>query len=260
MSIIREKIRYTGNTTNIKFSLSSDDSFLGYQQEIDNLTQVVSIDLINPHVDLEERRFRNSLNGLNVMTFQFTLNGVTYATDYKNAGFTTAEIATNSLNKLNSFYMFEYYDTYDVNTQTKIFTTYISKLETVPQFTIDSNNQIFHLYVPITYMNTLIESGITTVTGYMKISFFNAINGQLVLFNNTTYSNLSTPQKMYFNTELDLLNKSWKFINPSVITGKQLWISGDYVNKINNSFSKFDNEKQNYPIGSIFDKTTGKYS
>lgn len=260
MSIVREKIRYTGNTTNIKFSLSSDDSFLGYQQEIDNLTQVVGVDLINPHVDVEERRFKNSSNGSNVMNFEFTLNGVIYATNYINAGFKASEIASNSLNKLNSFYMFEYYDTYVTNTQTKIFTTYISKLGTVPQITIDSNNQIYHLYIPIAYMNTLIESGITTVNGYMKISFFNALNGQLVLFYNTTYGNLSTPQKMYFNTQLDLLNKTWKFINPSVIRGRQLWTSGDYVNKINNSFTKFDNEKQNYPIGSIFNKTTGKYT
>ena len=263
MPIIKEKIRYTGTTTNIKFSLSSDDGFLGYQQEIDNLTQVVGIDLINPHVDVEERRFKNSGNGSNVTTFQFTLNGVNYVTSYKDAGFTIPEIigsSLNKLNKLNSFYIFEYYDTYDISTQTKIFTTYLTKIGTSPQFTINTDNQLFYLYIPIAYMNRLIESGTTIVTGYTNISFFNAKSGSLTLFYNTTYGNLSTPQKMYFNTELDLINKTWKFINPATITGRQLWTSSDYVNKINNTFTKFDNEKQNYPAGSIFDKATGKYS
>jgi len=66
MSIIREKIRYipvfgTGHTININFGLSAEDGFLGYQQEIDNLTQVVGVDLVNPELDVEERRFK-SLN------------------------------------------------------------------------------------------------------------------------------------------------------------------------------------------------------
>ena len=63
MSIIKETIRLvpiniTGLTTNIKFGLSSDDGFLGYQQEIDNLTQVVSLDIVNPEVDVEERKVK----------------------------------------------------------------------------------------------------------------------------------------------------------------------------------------------------------
>jgi len=259
MSIVREKIRYYGNTTYIKLNLSSDDGFLGYQQEIDNLTQNISVDLINPPVDIEERKFKN-IGVSNTMIFQFTLNGSIYAIDYKNAGFTAAEINGNSLNKLNSFYIFEYYDSYDVNTQTKIFTTYLTKIGTTPNFTINSDNQIYNLYVPVSYMNSLFEQNINLVTGYTKISFFNAKNGVLTLFYNTIYENSSTSQKMYFNTQLDIINKTWKFINPTSINGKQLWVSTEYIKKVNNTFTKFDNEKQTYPDGTIFNKSTGKYS
>ena len=45
MPIIREKIRFfnaTGITLN--FGISSNDGFLGYQEEIDNLTQTASDD------------------------------------------------------------------------------------------------------------------------------------------------------------------------------------------------------------------------
>jgi hypothetical protein len=256
MPITREKIRYLGNTTNIKFNLSSDDGFLGYQQEIDNLTQNIGIDLVNPSVDVEERRFKN-ISTVNTMTFQFTQDGTTYTSDYTTLGFLSYN--SNLLNKLNSFYIFEYYDTYDINIQTKIFTTYLTKINIVPSFVINPDNQLYNLYIPVSYMNSLLDQNIFIVTGYTKISFFNAKNGTLVLLYNATYQDLSTPQKMYFNTKLDVINKTWGFINPTNIIGKQLWTSTDYINKVNDTFTKFDNEKQNYPIGTIFNRATGKY-
>jgi len=259
MSITKEKIRYIGDTTYININLSSDDGFLGYQQEIDNLTQNISDDLINPATDIEERRF-NNISMSNTMIFQFTLNGSAYAANYLNAGFTIAEINANSLNKLNSFYIFEYYDSFDTNTQTKIFTTYITKIGNAPNFTINPDDQIYNLYIPVSYMNLSQDQGINIVTGYTKISFFNAISGEVNLFYNTNYENLSTPQRMYFNTQLDIINKTWKFINPTNINGKQLWTSSEYIKKVNNTFTKFDNEKQTYPNGTIFNKSTGKYS
>jgi hypothetical protein len=262
MSIIREQIRYIGNTTNIKFNLDVDNSLLGFQQEIDNLTQTTSIDLVNPPVDIEERRYKNDYTSNNI-TFRFTLNGMSYGYNYENAGFSTSDILNDSLNKQNSFYILDFYDSYDVNNQTKILTSYLTKIGDDARFVIDSNNQIYYWYVPISYINSQLDLGITRMTGYTKFSFFNASaknNNNLILFYNIIYENNTTPQRMYFTTELDFIKKTWKFINPNTnLTANQLWNSQDYIKKVNKSYTSYDNEQQNYPNGSEFDANTGKY-
>jgi hypothetical protein len=260
MSIIREKVKYDGNGLNLKFNLNSSDQFLGYQQEIDNLTQFTSTELVNPPVDVEKRRFKNyAQNTTSTIRFQFTLDGTTYNSSYVNAGFTSAEVSNSSINIKNSFYIMDFYDNYDVNTQTKILTTYLTKIEQSPYYTIDTANQLYYLYVPVSYINENLDMGINSVTGYIKLSFFNARNGQIVLFYNYQNRNLSTAQKMYFTAKIDLYNKTWGFINPATgLVANQLWSSYDYVNKVNN-ISKYTNEQQNYPSGTAFVAETGKY-
>jgi hypothetical protein len=267
MSIIREQIKYLGVPVNLKFDLSSSDNFLGYQQEIDNLTQNTGDDLINPAVDLEERRFKYaSALFPTVLKFNFTQNGTTYGNSFINAGFTQLEINSISPNVQNSFFIFEYYDTYDINTQTKILTTYNTKVVTatnkIPSYTFNSTNQVYCLYVPLDYITKNVDLGITGITGYTKISFYNAKSGRIALFNNLAYTGLSTSLSMFFPTYLNFTNRTWKLILPSTnytVTAKQLWLSQAYINKVNDTFTNFTDEAQDYPTGSVFNYVNGKY-
>lgn len=248
---------------NLKLTLGSGEDLLGYQQEIDNLTQVVSIDLINPAIDVEERKFKyKSGIGQTNINFYFSMDGGnTYGSNFKNAGFSSDEINNKSQLMLNSFFILDYYTTYDVNTQLKVFTTYITKLGTTPQYVIDSNNknQFYYWYVPLDYINSQILLGRTITRGYVKFSFYNAKSGNITLFYNTLYSGFSTSLKMYFPTDLYLSDRSF-ILNPFPnIIAKQMVGNSEYTNKINNTFTNYNNLLQNYPNGSSFDYLTGKY-
>jgi hypothetical protein len=261
MPIIKEQIKFIGDNMNLKINLSSDDSFLGYQQEIDNLTQVVSVDLINPETDLEERRYKYANSTPLNLRFQFYNQAANnYQSNFLSAGFTTTENESNSLNKLNSFFILDFYDTYDPNTQVKILTTYITKLGSTPTYLIGPTypNQIYCWYVPVDYIKA--HTGATTAIGYTKFSFYNAKDGTITLFYNLSNAGYSTPEKMYFKSQLDFLNKTWRFIlSSNTATARELTTSPLYNQRINNTVDNINNEEQNYPSGSAFDFLNGKY-
>jgi hypothetical protein len=262
MSIIKEQIKFIGTDMFLNFGLTSSDSFLGFQQEIDNLTSVVSVDLINPAIDLEERKFRYSGSTDLLLQFQFyNIHTSQYTPFFTAAGFSTEDIDGNSTSKLNSFFIADFYNSYDINTQVKIFRTYLTKLGYTPYYTIGPNtsNQLYSWYIPVDYINS--QTG-TTVTGYTRFMFYNAISGITTLFYNNDNVALTTPEKMYFKSVLDLKNKTWRIITPSfpIALGKELIGSLQYTKKVNDTVINFNNEVQNYPVGSKFNYLTGTYS
>lgn len=256
MSIIKEKIRFDGRNMNFKFSLGSNNNFIGFQQEIDSLMQSTTNDLINPAVDAEERRLKLNPIPSNTITLQFKFSNSALI-DFTAAGFTQNEIDQNDTSLLNSYFILDFYDTYDINTQTKIFTTYLTKLSKLPIYSISTNNQLYYLYVPISYING--QTG-TTVTGYTKFSFFNAKNGTTTLFYNENNESFTTPEKLFFKTELNLINNTWKFITPSypIIDVKEIINNALYIKRINDTYDNFDNLQQTYPSGNTFTQLNGK--
>jgi len=434
MPIIREKLRSIGQNLNLKISFDSNDDFLGSQQEIDNLTEYTAIDLVNPIVDVEERKFKlnpvvdtsifsfyfynsngviinnstpteiyfnplsitnlavnygsgqifsitfkytidancdnvgtsgqdpaqatsnfnisinggisfitvdsifasvsggnypNSQSDSQTKTGTYTITGVsdvtqivvgggidcdmglngkgggvtvtidsatsnlglvkivcnntysyncsgenqsctgisvipsvpTYNTSFINAGFSQAEIDGNSLTMLNSFFILDFYNTYDVNTQTKIFTTYLTKIGNKSQYTINSStiNQLYNLYVPVSYIE--LQTG-TTTNGYAKFTFYNAKYGNAVLFYNQDNIGISTPEKMYFKIKLDLVNKTWEIVGTSApnINAEQLINSTQYNNRIDNTITNINNVNQNYPTGNTYQYSENSYT
>ena len=306
MSIIKETIRLfntpTGTTIinisghtpitgitgimNISFGLGSGDDFLGYQQEIDNLTQVVSLDIVNPEIDVEERRF-NYIPNIGPLTLEFNFHqpnaGNVFHYYFSYQGFTVDEERQNASNMQNSFFIMDYYDTFDINTQTKIFTTYLTKITSgewsvgLPEYTEpfseyvingSSSNQLYYWYVPVWYIKANLTGTTNTVTGYTKFTFYNAKSGTTALFYNSDNDTVDAngyvnPQKMYFKTELNLANMTWKILTPpshnNVIIANQLWNSPAYNDKVNNTVQNFNNEQQDYPSGNTFNYLNGTY-
>jgi hypothetical protein len=259
MSIIKEKIKYAGSGMTINFGLSSNNSFLGYQQEIDNLTQVVSLDLVNPEIDVEERRFKSFNSSMLIPQLEFQFFSGTYQNNFLAAGFTLNNILYNASNILNSFFIMDFYNTYDVNTQIKIFTTYLTKIGIIPLYDINATNQLYYWYIPMWYLNA--QTG-STITGYAKFTFYNAKTGTIALFYNNDNLAYTTPEKMYFKVEINIPNKTWKFTNPSfpLILAKQLYTSTQYNQRVNDTVTNFNNEAQNYPSGQTFNYLDGKYN
>lgn len=178
-----------------------------------------------------------------------------------NAGFTQAEIDNNSSTMFNSFFILDFYNTYDINTQTKLFTTYLTKIGNKSQYTINAStkNQLYNLYVPVSYIEQ--QTG-TTVNGYAKYTFYNAKYGKATLFYNQDNVSLMTSEKMYFKIKLNLINSTWEYIGTSTpnINAKQLINSTQYNDRVNNTITNTDNIRQIYPSGSTYQYTGNTYT
>lgn len=273
MSITKETIRYnpnlvqtngsgqvTGTTMNIKISLGSHDNFSGFQQEIDRQTSFTTTDLINSVTDEEKRRFsKTDTPGIQVFEFRF-YNGSTHQSSYIAAGFTADEIDEQSLNVRKSFWIFDFYDSYDPNKQERLFSTYNTKITSVtPSFPVTiPDNQLYYLYVPKSYTDSVTGY---TVTVYARISFFNAKTGKIQMMMNERNISKSTGEVMCFPVELDLYNKTWNYI----ITGTGTEVKGvelansPYIDRVNATVGGFDNLQQVYPTGNTYNYQDNDY-
>lgn len=280
MPIIKERIKFENQDVNLKINLGVGNRFSGYQQEIDNLTEETKVELTNPITDNEVRRFQYGGTLANLV-FYFTANGTVYQNSFGTAGarFEDAEIDDYSNKIRNSFFTMDFYDSFDDYTQTRIFTIYQTQVLDgeksgsipipIPKYQIysDTVNQFYSWYVPKTFIDQNIQSGATTVTGYVKFSFYNAKYGNMALFYNKDYvnpENPASPERMYFKVQLNLNSMTWKFNYsgdnyPPNAVAYQLPFTNAYSQKTNESIENFDNKKQDYPDDNTFDSETGNY-
>ena len=259
MPIIKTKVINDSKDKFIKIRFSANDGFYGFQQEIDNLTEITSDDLINPVEDGEMRRFKIEYDTQLNFFFYWGFAGNVY---YVNSFFGGADFTMDEINKslsfFNSFFILDVYNTFDPNTQTKIATTYLTKLGAAPKYDINSiDSQFQYVYIPESYIN---KDNDQFLTAYIKFSFYNAKTGKIDLFYDNAKASDTTPDKDYFQISLNLENRTWKIsegIQPYSIYG---YPDGNaYTNKVNDTFDTFDNKKQIYPQGETFE-TDGTYS
>ena len=264
MSIIQHKIKYTGNDLLIQIPLAGNLDQLGYQEEIDNFVQEETTGSINGVTDIEVRRFKYDRVGT-YMKFAFhDASEDSWYAYFTVAGFTDDEIILKELNFTNSFFILDFYDTYSSEDQTKIFSAYLTNLNdnaypttTYSEYKTAIDFQLYSLNVPANYF----ADGITIYTGYTKFSFYNAKTGRVSVLYNKDYKTSTFSQKMYFKTELDVVNRTWEIITPSLdnivhraVVAEELPYSDnqEYLDRINETFADFINEQQNYPTGSVF--------
>jgi hypothetical protein len=121
------------------------------------------------------------------------------------------------------------------------------------------NNQFYSWYVPVSYIEPITGS---TVTGYVKFRFYNAKTGKIVQFYNFDNLNLSSPEKMFFKTELNIPNMTWRFITASHpnMNAREIESTNTlFINKTNDNFDTFENLAQDYPSGNSFNYSSGTY-
>jgi len=255
--LIRKKIKPTGNDLNIQIPLSNESEFSGYQQEINDYTNIQTANSINDVTDGEVFKFTNT-NGYN-KSMEFTFE------DFL-GGFTIDDISKEKLNYLNSFYILDFFDSYSPINQTKIFSTYLTNLDrySFRIFEFQPSFQLFNLFVPIGYLdkNKITDDG--KYIGYCRFSFYNGKTGNIQIFYNNDDKSKSTPEKIHVKTEFNLFNGTWEFNSRSIINGLRLKLeeltnSQEYIERINNTVENYDNLQQNYPNNNTFDFETGEY-
>lgn len=268
MQIIKKQIELTGRGYSFEIPLTTKNEFTGYQQEIDNYTQIRSTADINDVTDGEITRLKLA-TGIYTkqMEFQFAINPTAWNSRFTLIGFTNSEITGNSSNFLNSFFILDFFDTFNTNSQTKIISTYLTNLAKNNEddnpinsaYRMTSDFQLFELNVPKYYINSAI------ITGYSRFSFYNAKTGNISVFYNADNGGLTTPEKMFFKTRIDRENKTWDFLTSSntgtepKFIARELVNSQEYIDKFNETFENFDNLQQGYPTGSTFDYKTASY-
>jgi hypothetical protein len=273
MSIIKEKIRLTGNDLNIKFPITNTGEFTGYQQEIDSFTTVKTVDSINDTVDGEVKRFKlEDSQFLRKIYFAFFIDGSNpeqWNDNFQYAGFTTEEVASLSADYLNSFFILDFFDTFDPKIQTKFFSAYLTKLYSNnvfsnPIFSGYEFNESFQYYNQHVPLDQLATDG-DSYTGYSRFSFYNAKSGTTAVFYNRDNRYDTSAEKMFVKTVLDLNTMTFMFDTPSNLTTNpyvylhELVSSPQYIEKYNDTFENFDNLQQIYPTGSTFNYETGGY-
>ena len=267
MPIIKERIKFENQ--DLKINLGVGNNILGYQQEIDKLTENTKIKLTNPIVDNEVRRFVYGGNEIIYLFFYFSANGTTYVNSFGSTGakFSSTQISDYSDKIRNSFFTMDFYDSFDDYTQSRIFSIYQTQIldgETsgstpIPKYKITNDNQFYCWYVPKTFIDKHLETGATTITAYVKFSFYMARYGKVRLFYNKDNQSLKTPERMYFKVELNLVNMTWEFDSSGNQKAYQLPITNLYSQKVNDAVENFDNKQQEYPDDNTFDSETGHY-
>ena len=246
-------IKTGDNQKNIRINLGSNESFLGYQQEINNYTEIASVGLINETADPEMRKFKYNADNPYIA-------GINLQFNFTEPQFTIDEITGNTLNVLNSFYAMEIYDDFNESKNIKLSTNYFTKdFKITDNYAIDQNNknQFFYLYLPESFV--LQQTG-TTATTYSRFLFYNAKSGKTSVFFNQ-YVNPDTEEYTYFNIQINLMNKTWKFTQATgLININQISeIDSAFINKVNDNVTNFDQLKQSYPSGKTFNYLTQSY-
>lgn len=266
MQLIRENIKFKGEDANIKINIGSTNNLNGNQDVINTLINNTSNSLINTPIDSETWKFKYHPNYNALMVFKF---GTAVYPSYTEAGFLNDEMKYNSSNYANSFFIMDFYDSYDENNQNKLMRSFLTIKDEYYSFfdvgkeyqTLDIiNNQISTLFVPQWVINNY-TGNIYTI--YVKFSFYNAKLGKMHQFYNNEFNTDTSSRKMYFEIRLMPSNKTWLFTdvdNNKLINAIELLDSDAYTynKKINDSINKIPNLKQEYPDGNLFDY--GKYT
>lgn len=245
MSIETKNIKLNGTTLNLKFSLNMSVQPYDNQESIDNLINTTTNELINPIIDTECRRFRGDIP----FTIGFTFNE---GFDYFTTGFTQTELN-------NSFFILDYYDSYNTNNQVRKFTNYLTKLNPYPVYPIDNTgNQLYYWYIPESYITEITENNIT---GYIKFSFYNAKTGTISMFYNADNELLTTSEKYFFRADLDISGRTWNIITSSfpLVHAIEIPVNSLYNNRLNNTINSQIIGKQEYPPNTIFSYITRNY-
>ena len=259
MSIIQQKIYLNKNSSGstLSFPLSGGINISGYQQEIDNITEETKEELINPIEDYEIRRFRYARSVNTDLTFRFlNSTNTSRSPSFSYAGFTTTELSEPADVVRNSFFIADFYDTYSSNTQTRLFTTYLTQIGSSPVYEFDDTelaNQLCYWNIPKWFLD---EHGNSVVYIYVKFSFYNAKDGKLQLFYNQDINDINDPQNLYFLAYIYPEQKTFRFPS-TALNAYELNPTYAYVQRNNDTFQNFENLKQTYPTGNLFEDDGG---
>lgn len=257
MKFTQFKFLNNGLDKSINIPLSFNINTVGEQDALDSYINQATNSSINESNDIEKFKFKNYDN----INISFNYSGTTsYVTNYTSIGFINDDILFNRSGYKNSFYIIDLYDSFNANSQNKITTNYFTILgnstNTIYNISLAINKQLSLLYIPINIINNITGN---TVTYYIRYSFYNAKLGKLHLFYNNENSNITTDEKYYYKIDLNISNRSFKFITDVVNITPLEVVNNNYIDKFNRSLDILPQKQQNFPSGNTFNYVDQKY-
>lgn len=274
----------TNDDINIRISLTGSNNFTGYQQEIDKLTNFNALDITNPVEDEEVRRFGHIDNNVTQIRFAFHVPASnTFVSTLTESGFQMGDIEISNSAIQNSFYIVDFYDSFDRYSQNKLFSNYSTKILGAGRrisdmnrsvYRINTTSQFYYTNVPVWFIEAAGSDEILNPYGgssdiviiYARFLFYNAKTGTVFAFYNADNNLLTTDERYYVRTELNLSNFTWRFISPSVTSEDILQLreierprNVKFNEKVNKTVDKFKQETINPPTGNVFNDETGTY-
>ena len=272
----QEKIKLNkGQDLNIVLSLSNKSgSDLGREySDYTSFIEKESKDVINPVIDNEVLRVRYLNQDTRFVIYFYDNDYDIYNQNYTSLGFSLNELLNGGAVLRNSFYILDFYDSFDTFNREKIFSSYYTQItslgstrprrrgqqETDPDgVVISQTNQLNYITPPLWSL----ESNITIM--YMTLTFFNAKTGKLIpFFNNDFFDDMSgtfttpTSERMCFKVYINKNDRVWYIKNTTETEhiAKQLVLSetSSFLNKMNMSIDKVNIKKLDTPENFNFD-------
>jgi hypothetical protein len=137
---------------------------------------------------------------------------------YSNVGFTDFYLTGTSVFTQESFYIFDLFDKFEENNQTLLSRNFIkmSKIvkDTTTDVIFDVSKKIVKEFVNIYVPSYFIKQGVDTF--YLKVFFFNALDGSFRFFQCSTTDEKSS--KNYLNVKIDNNDKTYSIIGGDTIS------------------------------------------
>lgn len=264
---IKKAIVFNGVEIFLKIPISTEINTVGSDDDVNKISENISEPLINPIIDNEVVRYRygipniavNSIISMIFDYYDYTL--LAYNLNPTALGFTQEELSANDPKCLNSFFIFDVFDSSDVLKQNKIYRTYRTRFYPYDDPNLSNlslnTNQLNSIFLP----SNLIDTQLTRLYG--KFMFYNAKKNNVSVFYNKNYESLKTADRMFFPIDVDHTNKTWCFANVYGYSSIQYQLyayetiatNNQFVTKVNNTVTGFNVKQSIPPAGNVLEYT-----
>lgn len=253
-----------------KFNLNDDKSVIipifgnnnesGQYQAIADFIESQADKSINPVADGEKFRFKPRFEKQYVFKFS---NGITLDDSLLFAGFTESEISSGEDVVQNSFYICQFFDTNDINNQTRLHTSYLNGFT----FYVNANESTTYSevflrdieFLDIYLSENFLSSKDNIFNIYARFYFYNAKTGEAIPFFNADITDTSDiKNRVFWRAEIRKSDRDYNFIVNSNTLNLNEVTNMQYRNKLQESISSLRREKPTPPSGKGF-SSNGTY-
>jgi hypothetical protein len=204
----------------IPVSLTQGYNQLGISDELEKYVKEETALAINPVVDKELIRVKPSLSAVKTIVPRF--KSINDGNNYLHAGFSLNKIQQASDSLMNSIFIFEYFDSPNSDSQTKLGfnfvkadaigtfqSTYTPSGSTLTKKAVLSFSGLGAIKeFNMVYLPSYLMSGNEVFSVFMQVSFFNALTGNMFYFRSI---NGDSDAKNYLELLVNPINKTYEF-------------------------------------------------